>query len=772
MKIDMTKKILLLLAIVFLSALSQVVAQNAVGDWRIHTSFVGNSVTSVAEGKNFVYYLAGANLFRLDKETSENEALSIVNDLSDMGIKQIYYNSDRDYLVVVYTNANIDVIQSEGQVVNMSEVKDAVLTTSKNINDVTFADGLIYLATDFGYAVIDDSKFVFKESHLYGKPIITAARLGDQLLLSTADGIYYGDADQYHEQLSSFSLNKAMAGSRIFPLKQEGKFLRVTSKTRLVTMTTSADGNVSFNEQEIIQYTPTLMQNTVGGYLLNVPSAGKCYKINDDGEVVEVMESTELCSAHPGGNGKPWACGADGLHQLGEENYYKPNALSFAAPFWMTYNKAKDLLYVSSSTANAFFSNTSPTAVNTYDGTRWTDVTPEGAPVHGSYWIEFLPDAPDTYFLGTWRNGLLKVVNDQIVATYDSINSPLKKQYSMRPVTSIDRNGNVWVAQPYENKDNTVMVLPAASAKQNQAAKGDWVTISIDGISTGHTLRSSFLSTRNSGQDIKLFTDGDFEMPIFIWNSAGSLNSRPQQASFSRLLDQDGQYFSWTYIMCLAEDLNGLVWMGTTEGVVSFNPVQAFASDFKVNHIKVPRNDGTGMADYLLDGIQVNGIAVDGANRKWIATQTSGLFLVSADGSQIINRFNTTNSPLASNTVYKVCCDPNSNSVYITTPAGLYEYYSDSSPAEVSYDNIYAYPNPVRPEYSGNVTITGMMGGSLIKIADASGNVVRQLKSTGGMVTWDCCNQWGEPVKTGIYMVLCSRDGGSEAVVTKIAVIR
>ena len=113
------------------------------------------------------------------------------------------------------------------------------------------------------------------------------------------------------------------------------------------------------------------------------------------------------------------------------------------------------------------------------------------------------------------------------------------------------------------------------------------------------------------------------------------------------------------------------------------------------------------------------------------------------------------------------------NSVYVTTPTGLYEYFSDSSPAASTYDNIYAYPNPVRPEYTGEVTIMGLMDNSLVKIADASGHVIKQLKSTGGMATWDCCDYNGNQVKTGVYFVLCSQaNGGNEAVVTKIAVIR
>lgn len=794
----MIKKILLLVAVFMMSAFSMIKAQNAVGDWYIHTSFVGSEILSIAESDNWVYYLTGGttrivpekvgdkivrvtvrvlegDLFRLDKETEENEALSIVNDLSDMVIKQIYYNSDKDYLVVVYSNANIDIIKSNGAVVNMPEIKDAVMTSSKSINDVTFTDGLIYLATDFGYVVIDDNKFVVKESHQYGKSIISAAQLGNKLLLSTEDGIYYGDANTYHEQLSSFSLDNSKPNGRLLPLNGN-KCLRVTSKTRLMNMTINNEGKVSFNEDDIILGKSTLMQKTEGGYLLNVPSLSKCYKINGDGEIVKEIETSELCSAHPNGDGTPWAVGAQGLHKLGQENYYMPNALSFSSPLWMTYNKGKDMLYVSTPTSNAFFkSTTMQSQVNTYDGIRWKDVTPEGAPKNGTYWIEFMPGDDNTYFVGGWTTGLYKVTNDEIVLRYNADNSPLvSRGGAMHPITSIDRYGNLWVVQPYENEEHPVMVLPAAKTKLNEVTADDWLTPEIEDIYNGEfTQRASFLSTRNSNYDIKIFTDGDFERPIYFWNSGGELSTYPQQESYGKLTDQDGQEFGWTNIMCFAEDLNGIVWMGTSEGIVSFNPAKAFSEDFRVNHIKVPRNDGTGMADYLLDGIQVNGIDVDGANRKWIATQTSGLFLVSPDGTQIINRFNMTNSPLASNTVYKVCCNPNSNSVFITTPEGVYEYFSDSSPAESSYDNIYAYPNPVRPDYGGNVTITGMMDNSLIKIADASGYVIRQLKSTGGMATWDCCDQYGERVKTGVYMVLCSQANGSgEAVVTKIAVIR
>lgn len=766
------KKILLLLA-VFLPLCAM--AQNAVGDWRIHTSFVGNKALTVADAPDWVYYLSGTDLFRLDKETQENEALSKVNQLSDMGISGIYFNSDKNYLVVIYSNTNIDIIKPDGSVVNMSEIKDAVLTTSKTINDVSFADDEIYLATDFGYVVIDDNRFIVKESHLYGESIVSVAQVGELLILTTKDKFYYGDADEYHEQLSSFSTASMKANCRFRPIS-DNEFYCLTSRVTHVTITVRDDGTMKFAQEEVINKKASDVQKTQGGYLINLPSNNQYIVTDEHGKTIVLTVDTdgEVCSSHPDGDGTVWAVGPKGLHEFGNSSYYLPNCLSFGTPFWMAYNKDKDLLYVSTTANNHFFRTCFPTAINTYDGMQWTDVTPEGAPVDGSFHIEFMPGDPDTYLLSTWREGLFKVTDNKIVQIYGLDNSPMAEKWAIHPITSIDRNGNLWVIQSFENPEHPVMVLPAAKLKQDNVTAADWILPNIDGLNTGHTQRESFISTKNGNHDIKIFTDGDYQMPVFMWNSAGEVSGRPNQVSFSQFADQDGQIVSWTYTLCLTEDLTGLVWMGTTEGVCVFNPASAFSgSAFSVVRPKVPRNDGTGMADRLMDGIQVNDIAVDGANRKWIATQSSGIFLVSADGTEVIRKFNTSNSPLASNTVYRVCCNPNNNSVYLTTPAGVYEYFSDSAPAENNYSEVYAYPNPVRPDYGGDVTIVGLMDNSLVKIADASGNVIRQLKSTGGMATWDCCAQSGEPVKTGVYLVLCSQaNGGGNAVVTKVAVIR
>jgi hypothetical protein len=217
------------------------------------------------------------------------------------------------------------------------------------------------------------------------------------------------------------------------------------------------------------------------------------------------------------------------------------------------------------------------------------------------------------------------------------------------------------------------------------------------------------------------------------------------------------------------------VWFGTTSGVATVpNPSLCKDTSYQITRPKVPRNDGTNYADYLLDAEQVNAIAVDATNRKWIGTENSGLYYVSESGDEILANFTNENSPLPSNAVTAVYCDPNSNLVYVGTPKGLLTYRSTAVAAATDYSDVYAYPNPVRPDYTGWITITGLMENSLVKIADAAGNVVYQTRSNGGMAVWDGCNGAGERVSTGVYFVFASQNenDNASAVITKIMVVK
>ena len=366
-------------------------------------------------------------------------------------------------------------------------------------------------------------------------------------------------------------------------------------------------------------------------------------------------------------------------------------------------------------------------------------------------------------------------------AKYDWTNSPIviNTDKDHRDVAAInalqfDAAHNLWMIQGTGIAENIkAMVLPYSKISNPNVTVNDWIIPRIS-LPSSLDFRTVFLiSPRN---DIKIIGDGTYNGSLIFIDDHGN----PSSASINTksyfpgdLYDQDGLSYEWNHIYCLTEDVNGQIWMGTNNGVIEFSPGNAFNQNFTINRIKVPRNDGTNYADYLLDGVSVTAIAVDGANRKWIGTSGNGIYLVSDDGTEILQHFTTDNSSLTSDQIYKICCDPNSNSVYIGTPAGVVEYYSDASPGQADLSGIYAYPNPVRPEYTGDIAITGLMDNTLVKIADVRGNVIKSIQSIGGTAVWDGCNSSGERVKTGVYFVLASQsdDNTKNGVVTKILFI-
>ena len=261
---------------------------------------------------------------------------------------------------------------------------------------------------------------------------------------------------------------------------------------------------------------------------------------------------------------------------------------------------------------------------------------------------------------------------------------------------------------------------------------------------------------------------------VFAFNTNNTLEnmSDDQTRKFSTFSDQDNKQIDGNDFICAAEDRNGQLWIGTNRGpIVLNNPDNFMQSDFRCTRIKIPRNDGTNAADLLLNDENIQYIAVDGANRKWIATQSSGVYLVSEDGLETIHHFNMDNSILPSNNVLSIAINKTTGEVFFGTERGLVSYRSDATEPKEDFSNVYAFPNPVRPDYTGVITITGLQERSLVKITDTTGNLIYQDYSEGGQMVWNGLNRNGDRVKTGVYLVFASSSNGKEGVVTKILIV-
>jgi len=363
------------------------------------------------------------------------------------------------------------------------------------------------------------------------------------------------------------------------------------------------------------------------------------------------------------------------------------------------------------------------------------------------------------FFISTWGGGLLEYKNNILVKKYDDSNSPLQTIIPGKPYVRVcglamDEDKNLWITQ-------TEVI---GSIKVLKPDGVTWIvnplTIDADGI-------GDIIITR-TGQKWIVLPRG---YGLAVYDDNGTLSNFNDDSYIKMsVTDSDNEMIS--YIYSIAEDLDGNIWVGTNKGpLIYYNPEKVFDGDLKAYKIKVPRNDGTGLADYMLGTETITSISVDGANRKWLGTMSSGAYLLSADGTKQLKNLNEKNSPLFSNVITSISVDNKTGDVWLATSKGIISYHGDAITGKESFSNVYSFPNPVRQDFTGNVTITGLVRDTEIRITDISGNLVYKTKSDGGMASWDLTTYNGKRVATGVYIVFCASSTGSQSSVTKILVI-
>lgn len=800
----MIKKLFILLAA--LLPMTGARAQSSVGSWEVYANYL--SPEQMLETPSKVFCLSSGSLFSFDKNTDELYHYGIHNVLSEANITKIFYNGKEDYLVLAYNTGNIDVIKKDGKVVNLPDIKDAVLSFDRTINDISFGKDRIYVATNFGIVVYDDKRWEVKESGIYEKPVKFVAAT-DEYIAAYFSG---------EQKIGILPIDKTIRYYENFVLQYFSTFSGLRGLKGNVFLASNAS---TFSPKKMVYYPETkfvtMLENVSdanysgpyetknGYYIYNTVASGNniaCIKEFDEDYNVTV---TKLPSDFSGKSVAMWdnpneVFVADG-NGVSEYSFtesgditvlresFKPEAVTARGAGYITASNSGKV-YVSAK--NVMFNSDWPTTdavsyINVIENNRLKDITPSGLTFSGlhtssagrkdgtfraSYTNNIVedPDDPDVYYFSTQFDGVFKIKDGKELTYYNQHNSSIKvlaNAYLRIGAMDIDGKGNMFVA----GGTSGLHMLSAEKRKLNTPlTASDWVSDFPVGAQGWDAVllackKSNMVmySFRNCGQLLCVDTNG----------TASTSDDKTQ--IWTSFLDQDGKEWTIGNIYCFTEDNNGQVWVGTDMGVFIIpDPKKLTDQNMRIQRIKVPRNDGTNFADYLLDGEPIYSLAVDGVNRKWIGTANSGAYLVSDNGSKIIEHFTIENSYLPLNKIYAIACDKLSNAVYFGTTAGLVKYNSDAAPASDDYSDVYAYPNPVRPEYNGWITIAGLMDDSLVKIADAAGNVFFQGTSQGGMITWDGCDASGNRVKTGVYYVFASQngDGTSTGAVTKIVVVK
>lgn len=776
----------------------------------------------IIETPQLVYYAAGGGLFSYDKDTQESRSYTVTGQLNANDVSYIKYNEDGGYLFIGYSSGHIDLMYDDGNIVSIPYIADAVTVDSHTINNVVFDhdNHLIYVATGFGLVKIDDRKHEVIESGIYGKDVLSVALSDTHVVIGCENHLLTLPKGKSIKSFDSFfSLVWASIPLDIVVLDNKAIVSRSGWADEMNMLLCEVDfANNRIKDRKFLNPNATTLANKMieGSDGLYFTSAGRVYVMDyGDYSVSEVLKLPEEFISDiitfRDNVSSVWSMNYEGIINISLDKNGSgytilsdrafPDALSVRRVcFFIPSADGKKLYITSDSSSPSHFDGvipelrylpqaTSVLDLQDFGGMAKTEIYPVEVgnkdlagyqDKHGKYALGTRrlaedPDEPGTYFISTGRDGIYKARGREFAGRFTHENSPILNAWGpVTYATFIDCGGNLWVFGESDTNYTGISVLPASkrTTDPSDIRISDWTKINIPGYSSGQSI--SFLNSKRSG--MIFIADHRAEPMLLAYDTRGTYDNFADDKYYmwNSFTDQDGKTVNPGLVLSLAEDADGKVWIGTTGGVfVINNPAKATDPSMTVTHVKVPRNDGTNSADYLLSSDRVQCMSVDPANRKWLATSESGLYLVSPDGSSILKHFNKDNSPLPSNNVFSVYANPFNSDVYVGTGAGMYVYGSDTSAPAEDYSDIYAYPNPVRPDYSGPIYVKGLMDGSLVKITDASGSVLAQGKAEGGMFIWDGCNMSGARVRTGVYYIFASQssDGSSSGAVAKVMVV-
>ncbi len=765
----------LILLCCLLCALS-IKSQSAVGSWRSYLAY-HNATQCVTVG-NKVYVVSDGSLYSYSPEDEFIENYDKANILSDQGIRHIAADESSGTLVIIYDNANIDLIKSDGTLTNITDYINKV-TLDPTVNDLHIIEGNAYLATNFGLTVLNIARQEFGKTYMLNKKTYSCVEFQGIIYAATAEGIYSGNTKNNLQDTSNWQKlnNEVYIQLTTF----NGALIALKAKESVYRIDPTNGNSTLFRKGPF-----HFMHTTEGKFFVGNHTNIFEYETLDKATLLTIEDNVEYLTTD--GTTYWAACGTEGLngYRYDKNNKCVERIVTKIIPNSPIRNHCQYLNFVDDERLlvaggclnyfdNIFFDGT----LMMYKEGTWTSFQEDGIAqqtgVHYKNMTSIVQDPKDEnhHYASSFGQGIYEFRNMQLVAHYTDKNSELESaipgsnRYIRISRLQYDKQGNLWIT----NADGAGNVK---SPLKILKPEGEFINLYYKELEMLPTLTEVLFDSRGwiwvvSMQNV---------VRLFCIDTNGTLENTADDRvrTFNeKFTDQDGQSTEVYYINDIAEDLNGDLWVMTDKGpYVLYNPSKAFDEKYHFTKIKVPRNDGTNYADYLLDGVYTTCMTIDDANRKWIGTLNNGLYLITEDGLETAHHFTKDNSPLPSNTIESLALQHSSGELYIGTDRGLISYTTDATQGEVEYDEekVYAYPNPVTPDYDGLITIVGLKANTHVKITNTAGRLVAEGTSLGGSFTWDGKTPYGQRVSTGIYYVLGCDEEGNEGVVTKILFVK
>lgn len=758
------------LTLILFVALNSFAQEVQIGQWRSYLPY--NNAISLAKVDDRIYVATENNIFYLDVEEQILGRLNTTNGLSDVGISAMAKNPQTNTIVVAYNSTKIDIIDGNS-IYSISDVERENIVGGKSINNITFNNEKAYLSCSFGIIELNTER----------KEIANTFYLNSDGNLNVNDVSFSNDSifAATNEGLFTAKLNANLLDYQSW--QQKFNFPAITqleyAYNKVYFVTDSLNKIYSYTTQgmSVVREVEGLKFIKRNGENLFVGAQSHLMLLDDNNTLYTIKENSYLfrISDVIRDGAVYWASdGIRGLVRIGTDlrlKNYQPSGPLTNRAFSTFIGNNK--MFVSPGGVSIQWNNN-----NTYQGFHWSD---------GYEWYNIpytdLANAKDItniiespngkLFVGTWNNGVLELEYDNNTGNYSlskahnylTSNGALQTieadssqgNYGWLRVKDLvfDENGRLWIANSLVSKGLAYM-----------DTDGSWYSLDINSYNT-QTSHLGDLIIDDQGKKWFYIAKGG---GIIVYDDNGTPENVNDDTDRRLNTNAGSGGLPSTTIYSLAKDKDGEIWVGSDKGIaVFYNTEEVFGLNGDAQLVLV---EADGYVEPIIANESVTAIAIDGANRKWFGTKSSGVFVYSADGSEQIEHFTEENSPILSNSVNNITINDDNGEVFISTDRGLISYKGEATEGEKKHGQVLVYPNPVKEDYNGPIAIKNVVENAKVKITDISGNLIQSLNAFGGQAIWDGKNKYGERANTGVYLVFSTDPTGLETNVAKILFIK
>jgi hypothetical protein len=756
-------------------------AQIGTGQWRLHVS--PTNTIDVAAGNGLVVAAFPSGLVEYDIAAGESTLWTDVNSLSDVNLSALHFDPLSNAFWIGYSNGNIDKIKNNA-VTNIPALKLASVQGEKNVYKFLGYNDFMYVSTGLGILKINPNKNEVTDTYYpnaSASPILEIAILNDTIYALTSTKVYKG----FVNNISLTDPTQWIVDDRIPVPGNDASYKSLVAfdNDLFITYNKSIYGQDSVfrikspNLEMVVGavYNPEITGlKVINNNLYVILDGGILYYDNTFSTVNSI--NTYAFSTLFKSNGVAFA---NGVHYIADElsglvyynNYIDNKPLNVSGPpknSFFTLGGAKDKIAVAGGTLMqaGFTYNNSGAYVLQDENWSLFDIYNQPAWQGASVWdinsVSVNPKNTDEVAIGAYCGEPLAIATNgkQIDQVYNATNSLLEISSLGNNSTCVtdveyDEDGNLWIANGLSNKPLKV-----------KTADGLWYAFDL-GATSKSKLSGKMVIDYNKNKWLNILNAG-----LYGYNDGGTI-SDPSDDQY-KLINSGANTGALPSdnITAIAVDFDNEIWIGTDNGfAILYNSegvFDALPGGYNAQRIKL---EFEGNVEYLLGSTYITDIEVDGGNRKWIGTANTGIFLLSADGLEILQHYTVENSPMISNNVMDMQINQVTGEMFIITDKGLLSLRIDASYEDPEYSDVQVFPNPVMPSFFGPVTIQGIKYNSDVKVTDVAGNLVYKTTSNGGTATWNCKNLNGERVQTGVYLIWTTPNDGKGRKVGKVTII-